>query len=484
MIESENGQNEELSGGLTSLACLLHLARRSREAESAAQLGFIAVNETRDLVTYRQAALWQDGRGAVSLSGVVAPEANSPYVLWLERVICNLASAELSPSITAIPFSAADLPSEEADEWAEWLPNYALWLPFNVKDQKGGWLLAREEPWSNAETALLAEWCALWAQSWALHHAEASHHTWRRAWISIRAWRPSRASFSKLLGQLHNRDSWRVFGHWLWRTRRGHITLAAVVILLFPVRLSVLAPGQLVPANPAVIRSPLDGIVDQILVQPNQQVKAGTPLLEFDRISLASRLGVAQQALATAEAEYRQFAQQAVTEAKSKGQMGVLQGRVEEKRADVAYVEALHQRATMTAPRDGIALLDDPSEWVGRPVATGERIMVVADEHDAEIEAWLSPGDLIDFPEQAEATIFLNTQPLSPVGGKLRYIAHEAILQPDGGYAYRLRARLPADEKAPRVGLKGSVKVNGHFVPLVYWVLRKPLAVARGFVGF
>lgn len=488
MIAAGAGEREDAFDGVTSLARLLHLARRSREAESVEQLGFIAVNETRELVAYRQAVLWQEGQGAVALSGVVSPEANSPYVLWLMRVLRQVAGADfLRPSLAAPArakaFSATDLPADDAAEWVDWLPAHALWLPFSSKGLQGCWLLAREEPWSDSEIALLTEWLALWLQAWALRHAEMSRRLWRRAWLGVRSWLPTPAGRIEPISKSRQGDGWGALALSLWRSRGVRVTLVAAVILLLPVRLSVLAPGQLVPANPAIIRSPLDGIVDRILVQPNQQVSAGTPLLEFDRISIASRLEVAKQVLTTAQAEYRQFAQQAVTEAKSKGQMAALQGRIEEKRTEVAYLNALNQRAVLTAPRDGIALLDEPGEWVGRPVSTGERIMAVADEHDAEIEAWLSPGDLIEFPEQAEVTIYLNNQPLSPVSGHLRYVAHEALLQPEGGYAYRLRARLAPHDKVPRVGSKGSVKVKGAVVPLAYWLLRKPLAAARGFAG-
>ncbi len=471
------------------LARLLHLARRAREVASTVELGFIAVNETRDLLPYRQAVLWVEGPGVVALSGVVAPEANTPYLLWLGRVVRRLTSADF-PAGPARPVKlvASDLPADEAAEWGEWLPDYALWLPFSTKGQCGGWLLARDEPWGDDELPLLQEWQALWAQAWVLQHAEQTKaslvHRTLGALAALRKFKLSRERFKDMWQRARQAENWRRLGHWLLHTRRGRITLAVLIVLLFPVRLSVIAPGQLVPANPAVIRSPLDGIVEKILVQPSQVVETGTPLVEFDRISLASRLEVALQALATADAEYRQYAQQALTEPKAKAQMAAAQGRIEEKRSEVAYLEALNQRAILTAPRGGIALLDDPSEWVGRPVSTGERILVVADEKDAEIEAWLSPGDLIDLPAEAEATIYLNARPLSPISGAARYVTHEAILQPEGHYAYRLRARLLPGEEAPRVGLKGSVKVNGRFVPLVYWVMRKPLAVARAFVGF
>jgi biotin carboxyl carrier protein len=467
------------------LARILSLARRARSAASVAELGFIAVNETRDLLPYRQAVFWLADGGVATLSGVVAPEANAPYVLWLQRVLCRLASADFSGDATQpLRLTASNLPAHDAGEWNDWLPEFALWLPFHGKGGSGGWLLARDASWRDEELALLQEWQLLWAQAWALQHAEqAKASPWRRTLATLKQVKPSRQAFKTLLQAMRHVENWRHFGRWLLHTRRGRITLAVGVVLLFPVRLSVIAPGQLVPANPSVIRSPLDGIVERILVQPSQTVQAGTPLIEFDRISLASRLEVALQALATAAAEYRQYAQQALSEPKAKAQMAAAQGRIEEKRAEVAYLDALNKRAILTAPRAGIALLDDPSEWVGRPVSTGERILMVADEKDAEIEAWLSPADLIELPEDAEVTIYLNARPLSPVSGTVRYVTHEAMLQPEGQYAYRLRAKLSAGENAPRVGLKGSVKVNGRFVPLSYWVLRKPLAVARAFIG-
>ena len=34
-----------------------------------------------------------------------------------------------------------------------------------------------------------------------------------------------------------------------------------------------------------------------------------------------------------------------------------------------------------------------------------------------------------------------------------------------------------------RVGLKGTAKVTGGWVPTAYWILRKPLAALRNFVG-
>jgi hypothetical protein len=65
----------------------------------------------------------------------------------------------------------------------------------------------------------------------------------------------------------------------------------------------------------------------------------------------------------------------------------------------------------------------------------------------------------------------------------LRYLAHEAQQLPDGHFAYRLRAAIPSREALHRVGLKGTAKITGDWVPAVYWILRKPIAALRNFVG-
>jgi hypothetical protein len=466
----------EHSGETAALLHLLQLGRRARAAVSVAELGFIAVNETRALLPYRQAALWLAADGVAMLSGVTAVEANAPYVQWLERVARGL--RETSPTQPQ-PLTAASLAGDDAAQWVEWWPAHALWLPLPAPGE-GAWLLARDTAWSEGEVVLLSEWCALWTQSWRLRQPEERRRlgttireTWRALW-------PTRAG----LRDLFRPRAWGDLARAFWRRPARRWGLLAFMALFIPVRLTVLAPAELVPAHPAVIRAPLDGIVDRVLVQPNQTVTAGTPLFEFDRTTLQSRLLVAEQALVTAEAEYRQFAQQAVFDGKSKAQIATLQGHIEEKRAEVALVRDLNARAAVTAPQDGVILFDDPNEWGGRPVSTGERVMVVAAPGDVEVEAWLSPSDLIDFPEGAALTLYLNARPFSPVDARVRRIAHEAQIRPEGDYAYRLRADLVPGATAPRVGLKGSVRIAGERVPFVYWVLRKPIAALRTFIGY
>ena len=456
---------QDTSPELSTLPQIWDLSCLARAARSDRELGFLLVNQTQALCDYRQAVLWLHDEGVFTLSGVVQIEANAPYVLWVDKVARHWATH--SPAQPRA-FTALDLPDALASEWADWWPAHALWVP-NGPTQEGGtdhgaslWL--RDEPWPDADLAALSAWSESWWHAFRpLHHPR------------VRTVRALRSRLREWLAPVSDQP-------W-YRQRRAQLALLIVAVLLFPVRLSVLAPGELVPAHPVVMRSPLEAVIDTFHVQPNQRVEKDQRLFSFDPTLIRSRVEVAQQTLATAEADYRQTYQQALTDAKAKAQLALLAGRIEEKRAELVFAEEQQQRTHVLAPQAGIVLMDDPSEWIGRPVAVGERLLRIATPGDVEVEVWIPLADAIELPSDARVSLYLNASPLSPVTAQLRYMAHDAVQRPDGQYAYRLRATLtePTDH---RVGLKGTARVNGGWVPLSYWLLRRPWAALRSAIGF
>ena len=62
------------------LFTLIELSHRARHAAGPDALAFLLVNDTHTLLPYRQGAVWFQDRGIRSLSGVVQPESNAPYV--------------------------------------------------------------------------------------------------------------------------------------------------------------------------------------------------------------------------------------------------------------------------------------------------------------------------------------------------------------------------------------------------------------------
>lgn len=446
-------ENEKRTDGnsarLSALSGLIELQKRVWAVESLDELAFISVNETHMLAPYRQAVLWMRGRGVVAASGVAVIEKDAPFIQWIGRIFTGWsAKEEKGPRLV----SSRDLPREDAEEWRHWLPENGLLLPLQKADgpRLGFLLLVRDGNWPASAARLLDHLMA----------------TYGHAWVALAG-----SDKKTLPGLLPKR---RVL---------GILAFSLILLLFLPVPLTVLAPAEIVPVSPIVVRSPLEGVVDRILVRPNQQVTKGGPLFELDKTALDSRLEVARKILQTVEAEYRQTAQRAMLEQPSKARLAILQGKADEHRAEIAHLEALIARSHVSAPRDGIIILDDPTEWIGRPVAVGERVMMVADEFHVEVEAWIPIGDAIALAPGAPVKVFLNADPLHAVEARLRTFSYEAVPRPDGSLAHRVRATFLDAGTRQRIGLRGTARLTGRRAVLAYWLFRRPWAAIRQALG-
>jgi hypothetical protein len=407
---------------------------------------------------YRQAVLWLGSEGARALSGVSRIEHNTPYLDWLKHVLAKTWTHK--PGVESI--NARDLPETDRQAWSEWWPACAISLPLNVAPG-ARLLLARDVTFSEDEQSLLMAWLHVWQHAWqALARQETPgvkqrFQDWRKFW------------------QSQSQRPWH---------RRPKVWLAGLLLafVFAPVRMTVLASGELVPAQPVVVRAPIEGVIARFHVQPNQTVRAGQLLFEFDEALLQSRVEVAYQSLETAQAQYRQTSQLALDDAKYKAELAAVAGAIQERRSEYNFLKSQLQRGAVIATGTGMALFDDPLTWIGKPVTVGEQIMRLARPDDVEVQAWLPLDDVVSLPPGSTLTLYLQSNPLSPVQAEVSYLSHEAVLRPDGSYAYRVRAR-PLQGTNHSVGQKGTAKISGEWTFLSYWLLRKPLALLRTTLG-
>ena len=217
----------------------------------------------------------------------------------------------------------------------DWRP---LWLAV------GGLWLARDTPFSEAEQSLLRQLADTYAHAWL---ALQPHKPWRMRWPR-----------KKLLA----------------------VAAALSLLLLIPVRQSVLAPAEVVPLGGQVVAAPLDGVIAEFLVKPNQTVKTGDVLVRFESTTLKAQADVAERALGVADAELKSNSQRSFADAESSAKVDLLAARVEQKRAERDYARELLKRSEVRAERDGIAVFADAERLTGKPVQTGERLMDIADQ--------------------------------------------------------------------------------------------------------
>lgn len=439
----------------TDLDLLLQIQERALQATGLEELRFTIVNETNALTPYRQAVLFErHGSTAwqmVAASGLVSVANDSPFAVWLN------AFAQRWPSdgqMHQLDFDAAG--PQDAPGWEEWLPDHLLLVPLKtVRGRLTGLvMLAKESPWTSHEMALLSRL-----------HVSYAH------------------CMELLLTQHAGR--WRARSRLVLGKHRWKFVLAALLLLCVPVRMSVLAPAEVIALDAVQVAAPQDGVIGTFAVAPNARVKQGELLFSLDDATVINRRQVAQKSLEVARADALVAQQRAFDDARSKADVAIALGRVREKEAELAAIDDQAQRIEVRADRDGVAVYADPNDWIGKPVQVGERVLQLAQPEDAGVLIWMAVPDAINLELDAPVRLFLHTDPLRPLDGVLVETSYQAVRSPDDVAAYRLRARLESQEgdRMPRIGLRGTARISGRWVPMAYYLFRRPLAALREWTG-
>lgn len=436
----------------TKLSALFDVEHRLRRASSTEELRYITVNESHRVVDYQQAAIVETSGGSgwqvSALANVPSVDRNSLYVQWIEHI------ASIKPPQGNEPYALQEAGLDEwaCDTWREISPGQVLLVPLDTDDEPTTWLwLARENVWHAAEINLAA------------HVSEVSGHALR--------------SFTRT----RQRRRWRSM---LASKRLWLIALALIALVLcIPVKLSALAPAEIVAEDPFVVAAPMDGVVDRVLVDPNAYVKQGQPLVELQDIEAQARFQVASQSLKVAQARYNQAMQESFSDADSRASLAALKAERDLREIKKDYASQQLEKVVLKAENAGLAIFDDPNDWDGRPVRTGERIMQLADPDKRKVRVDLPVDDALVLEAGAPVTLFLDSRPLSPVEGKVTRVAYQPVVNDRNQLVYHVSARLDESPDFLRIGLRGTARISGDRVPLAYYLFRRPIAGLRQTLG-
>jgi multidrug efflux pump subunit AcrA (membrane-fusion protein) len=463
------------------LAALPRLSAHALGLRRERELFFSIANDTRALARYRTLLLFAARRrGAmrlVAVSGLSAVEANGAYTLWAQKVAAALVRAlqarqhldlrasdgsgpAAAPAGAALhTFTAADVDADLATAWAEYWPVQvgAFVLDNGAGQPLGLAVHLLDHPMPEPMVPLLQ----------TLHHVHGA-----------------------ALGRLRS-ARWRLLGSGSglgWAITGLVVAAAAAAMWLVPVRQFVVAPAEIVSLDTVAITAPLDGVVGQLVAKPNQAVRRGDELFRLDDTTLRNRLSSAQEALEVARSDFLAGSHRALLmsagNASGPGsvEVGVLRGRIQERLAEVRYLEEQRDLLVVRAPREGIAVYGQENDWIGKPVSAGQRVMDLADAMQPGVLVWLPVSDAIQMQPGAPMQVVLQADPLRPWTATLEQASYQPVRSPDGVASYRLRATLPAGSQV-RLGLRGSARLDGEEVSLGYFLLRRPITAARQWLG-
>jgi biotin carboxyl carrier protein len=449
---------------------LVTLHRQARHKTKPADLAFLMVNQTFNLVPYRQCFFWRLDDGAANIeaaSGLVSLDADGPMALWLKSVVSRfLKGKDLVPPSNpegksaeeayakAFPIKPADCSDADRTHWADWASPNAVVLAMGGKDHKiryGLWV-DREQPFDVGEIALLEDIGDSYA--FALEKLEAKSV----AAAGLRGWFGRRIRYSFLL-----------------------IALSAAAVM--PVRMSVTAPAEVVARSPLVVSVPFEGIIESVEVKPNQVVKKGDLLAVMDDTALRNRSEMMGQELMTAAAELTKTEREALKDPTKLPELNILKSQMEAKRADKKYADELLSKIRITADMDGVVIFPDVNALRGKPVQAGEQIMLMSDPSDSELLVRIPVDGMITLDPAASVDYFLNISPLASQHAKIESVSYQATPDHDGLLTYKVRAKFEAGETPPRLGSSGSAKAYGDKTMLIFNVIRRPLVTVRRKLG-
>ncbi len=439
----------EPSRQVLGLSRLIQIEGDLRQADSVTAVDFIAVNDTNRVVSYHHALIWRSrARGVTAISGGLTVDRTAPQIGWFGR-LARHAEKTLDPAVVT-DLEPDALPKGIADALRRWVPAAASWVPITGPRNRseGGLILLRAEPFTEAEKRILLRLGSAIGQAIVALQGPRSRLQLRMAPIAA----------------------------------LGIVAVAALGLV--PVPLTVLADAKVTPIEPSIVAAPIDGVVKDILVQPNEIVSPGHILVRLDTTELAAQRDSAAKHVSVLTADWQRLEQKAFTDDRARAEVSVARSKLAEGEADLVYATSRLGRADISAKAAGVVLLEDPTQWLGRPVKVGERILSIADPQAVRLEIQVPVEDALVVNAGADVEFFLAISPTKPVRATLSRISYDARVMPNQMTAFIGEAMFDGEAAKPRLGLTGTAKISGDKVPLAYMLLRRPLAHLRRLVGF
>ena len=449
------GALAQLSHTQLAAAQLLKLQADLNEVRTRAELAYLVANEPRQLMRAQQIAVLVRGRSGNlevrSVSSIVQFERSSPAILWFESVVKELEREHGLGAECGLKSSAFGGGYEGFGR--SYPLGHLLWMPWHDAEGQvfAGMLLARTTPFTESEAALGRHLAGMFSQAWRALSAPG----WVKPWVMR-----------------------------LSRRARIGVAVAALVALLFPVPMTALAPVETAPRAPSIVTSGIEGVIQSVLVEPNQAVSQGQVLVRMVDTTLRNRYELAEREVGVAAMKYKKAAQLAFSDSRGRHELAIAQAELELKTAERDYAAEVMARAEIKAERDGIAFYGEKKDLVGKPVAVGEKLMEIASPADIEFRIDLGVADAIVLHDQARVKIFLDSDPLRSIDAKLVRTSYRARMRESQQLAFRLVAEAdPAAVSALRLGARGTAQVYSDRVPFIFYLLRRPIAAGRQWLG-
>jgi multidrug efflux pump subunit AcrA (membrane-fusion protein) len=426
-------------------------ARRCPDLDA---LRYAIVNSTRKVAHFDQAFLAEPalsgGWTVTNASSVTKVDRNAQAIqtleAWIAKSLLDAAGGLGEPRLANL--AGDGQPNGQPDQTTPF--PYALWLPIKARDGRivAALIALKRDNWRPQHSALL------------LPLADAYGHAWN-------ALAPNTTAPVARLRKYVSKS----------RLAIGVAGLALIAAFI-PVPLSALAPAEVAAADPMLVTAPIDGVIGDIAVAPGTWVEKGTSIIKFVDVKLRNEVEVAKRNKAVSESRHFKVMQSAIATQKDMQDIGTAKAELDVAIAELRFAEDMLARSVVRAERSGLLIYAAKSDWIGKPVTVGERLMEIGDPASTEIKIDVPVSDAVAIQRDGAVALFLDGDPLNALEGKVHRVSYRPTLTNEQQLAFRVYAKF-TDGQARRIGLRGVARVNSANVSLWFYLFRRPIAAMR-----
>lgn len=457
MTQAQEGAGSIEGLLLQHMIAVNKLCVKAYQAGTKESLAFIILNDSIQAIRYERAVLWEFSDSQIKFRGVSGHshfKHDTELVGKWKTLIEGLTQPQQSGQLIAESFadggSAWKNYEKEEHATVTWLPIFA------------------------GEELVLGLWIEHFGQQ--LQPAESRGETLKfLAQFLLPAYG---AAWKKLSGSSLN----TALGY--LKTNAMKISLVIFFFLLIVrIPLRIVAPCEVVAKDPVMITAPLEGIVENVSVNPGQSVKKDDILYQYDSRLAYHNLLISKKEVEIYEEELRRARTLGLNDQTSLKELGELNLKLEKEKVNLQYVEWQTTQLIQKAPSDGVVFMDNPDRWRGKPVKLGERVMTLNNPANTKLKIWIPEDDNVVLDPEKYLKVFLNVTPSKSYEAHLVYIANESSISDLKVPSFLAEAEWEVPLEEDKLGLKGTVILYGERVSLFYYLIRKPLGILRRHVG-
>lgn len=452
---SSNPPNAQLS---QILILINQLQLKAFSSPSRAALSFIIVNDTHQIFKYDRALLWKiedHTPSLIAISGQHSVNKETEFYQKSKRLLSYLINPNTPQELTEASFSAESNLLKEIFPKANTI---LYWIPIIAQEEHhvGLWIETFRKP--DAKD----------------HDPKKELHFLTNAIIPAytAAWKKFDQT-QLLIPHLKKKKLWYY---------AALLTILALFVIRIPLR--VAAPAEIVPKKPFVVSAPLDGIIAEILVKPGQEVHSGDILFKYDKRVPLQEVKSAAKQVEISQAEVERSSTLGLSDPKSLGELGVLKLKLQKDQIALELAESQAKKLDVKASETGIVMIEEPEEWIGKPVKIGEKVLTLSDPNNTKLRIWVPEGDNVRIDPRKDISFILNVSPDRTLNAKLDFISFESRIGEGDVPAFLAEASWEKPPKDIKLGLKGTAILYGENVSLFYFFIRKPYSALRRLTGF